>query len=239
VCSSDLKQASDMVILDDNFITIRNAMIQGRGTFDNIRKFVAYLLGANISEVLIIFLASVLSLGISPKIAIQLLWINLVTDGLPALALGADPPAKGIMGRKPRKKDDPILDRTTLYFIASIGVSATIAIILLYAFLLRTGNALIAQSALFSTFVVMEMLTVYVVRWKYGTDLSSNKWLHAAVLSSLLLQAAILYTPLNAFFGIAPLGIEELGAIGLSLLLFLGLLYVSMKTEAFIMHKSR
>jgi Ca2+-transporting ATPase len=229
------KQASDMVVLDDNFITIRNAVAQGRGTFDNIRKFVAYLLGANISEVLIVFLASVLSLGISPKIAIQLLWINLVTDGLPALALGVDSPAKGIMQRRPRKKEEPILDDKTLYFIITIGISATIALILLYAYMLRTGDAILAQSALFSTFVIMEMLIVYVVRWKYGADLSSNKWLHIAVFTSLLLQAVILYTPLNAFFGITPLGISELEEIGASLLIFLVLLSVSMKAEPFFM----
>jgi Ca2+-transporting ATPase len=231
------KQASDMIVLDDNFVTIRNAVMQGRGTFDNIRKFVAYLLGANISEVLIVFLATVLSLGLSPKIAIQLLWINLVTDGLPALALGVDSPSKDIMQRRPRKKEEPILDRRTLYFILSIGICATIAIIVLYAFMISLGNPILAQSALFTTFVIMEMLIVYVVRTKYHSALGSNMWVHLAVASSLLLQAAILYTPLNSFFGIVPLGLSEIEEVSASLLLFMALLFIFMRLEGLFIRK--
>jgi Ca2+-transporting ATPase len=225
------KQASDMVVLDDDFVTIRNAVAQGRGTFDNIRKFVAYLLGANISEVLIIFLVSLLSLGLSSKIAIQLLWINLVTDGLPALALGVDPPSKDIMQRRPRKKGEPVLDRSTMYFILSIGLSATAAILGLYACMLSLGDAVKAQTALFTAFVVMEMLIVYVVRLRYDAGASRNTWLHIAVASSLLLQAALLYTPLAAFFGIVPLGLGDVAGIAVSLAGFLVLLSVFMKLE--------
>jgi Ca2+-transporting ATPase len=228
------KQASDMIVLDDNFITIRDAIAEGRGTFDNIRKFVVYLLGANISEVLIVFLATVLPLGISAKIAIQLLWINLVTDGLPALALGVDPPSVGIMRRKPRRKDEPILDGKTMYFLCAIGLSATVAILALYAYMVSLGDLIKAQSALFSTFVIIEMLIVYIVRMRFDSSLISNPWLHAAVFLSLALQAAITFTPLNAFFGIVPLGLGEAEEIGAALIGFLVLLYLLVRAEPMV-----
>ncbi|MCI0503673.1 cation-translocating P-type ATPase [Candidatus Micrarchaeota archaeon] len=232
------KQASDIIILDDNFITIRNAISEGRATFDNIRKFVVYLLGANISEVLIVFLATVLSLGISPKIAIQLLWINLVTDGMPALALGIDPPANDIMRRKPRRKGERMIDAETIYFMVSIGISATIAILVVYAHLLSFGNAPLAQTVLFITFILMEMLIVYAVRWRYGkgvAGVASNKWLHIAVFLSILLAFAAITPPLNVFFGTVPLGAGELEEVGAGLLGFMLLLAIALKAEPHVL----
>ncbi len=232
------KQASDMIILDDNFIAIRNAVAEGRATFDNIRKFVVYLLGANISEVLIVFLASITSLGVSPKIAIQLLWINLVTDGLPALALGVDPPSKGVMQKKPRKKDERIVDRDTFYFMFSIGISATIALIALYAYVLSLGDKIKAQTLLFTIFVVFEMITVYAVRWRYKYNLLANKWLHLAVGLSLVLQLVILYTPLNTFFDIVPLSLGDWDELLLTVIGFLVILAIFMKLEPFILKQN-
>jgi Ca2+-transporting ATPase len=172
------KQASDIIILDDNFITIRNAISEGRGTFDNIRKFVVYLLGANISEVLVVFFATISTLGLSPKIPIQLLWINLLTDGLPALAIGVDPPATDIMERMPRRKEERMINRDTLYFLCSIGIAATLALISLYSYTMASGSKVGAYTMLFTAFVILEMLTVYLVRWRYKSDSLSNKWLH-------------------------------------------------------------
>jgi Ca2+-transporting ATPase len=228
------KQASDIIIVDDNFITIRDAISEGRGTFDNIRKFVVYLLGANIAEVLIVFLATIAGLGISPKIAVQLLWINLVTDGLPALALGVDPPASDIMGRKPRKKGARMVDRDTVYFLGAIGLSATISILAVYAHMLSLGDAARAQTVLFTTFVLLEMLTVYAVRWRYRTGIMANKWLHLAVAISIILQLAVLYSPLSTMFGVVPLGIGEIEEIAAGMLGFLALLALAMKAEPFI-----
>ena len=232
------KQASDIIILDDNFITIRNAICEGRGTFDNIRKFVVYLLGANISEVLIVFLATVLALGISSKIAIQLLWINLVTDGLPALAIGVDPPAKDIMRRMPRKKGERMVDKDTLYFMLSLGLCATAAMLALYEHMLSLGDMLKAQTVLFFTFVVMEMLTVYIVRWRYRSGMLTNKWLHIAVASSILLTMAVLYLPFNAFFGAVPLGLGEIEEISASLIGYIVLVAIAMKIEPFFLRKN-
>lgn len=233
------KQASDIIILDDNFITIRNAISEGRATFDNIRKFVVYLLGANIAEVLIVFLATIGGLGISSKIAVQLLWINLVTDGLPALALGVDPPAQNIMRRGPRKKDARMVDRDTIYFLVSIGLSATLAILAVYAHMLSLGDAPKAQTVLFVTFVLLEMLTVYFVRWRYGTKLASNRWLHIAVISSIILQFAVISEPLGAYFGAAPLGLGELEEIAAGLIAYLALLAIALRLEPFIVGKGR
>ncbi len=220
------KQASDMILLDDNFVTIHDAIKEGRGTFDNIRKFVVYLLGANIAEVLIIFISSISGFGIAAKIAIQLLWINLVTDGLPALALGVDPPGKDIMRGRPRQKGERVVDMPTLSIVLSIGMSATAAICAVYAYMLSLGDTAKAQTVLFTMLVLLEMLVVYVVRWIYKSDLLSNMWLHLAVASSILLQLLIIYTPLNSLFGIVPLGIAEAEVIGAGLLGFLALLAV-------------
>ncbi len=233
------KQASDIIVLDDNFVTIRNAIREGRGTFDNIRKFVAYLLGANVSEVLIIFIAAILGLAMSPKLAVQLLWINLITDGLPALALGADKPAKDIMDRKPRLKSERMLDRKTLYFLVSIGISATVAILAVYINMLNLGNAALAQTVLFTTFVLMEMQTVYIVRWHYKTDLLSNKWLHLAVASSIILQLVLIYSPAGAWFGTVPLGIGEIEEIVASMVIYMVLLIGLIKLEPLLLPKAQ
>jgi len=97
------RQASDIVLLDDNYATMERAVERGRAIFDNIWKFVAYLLSANVAEVAIVFIASLYGYLILP--AVQLLWINLLTDGLPALALGADPESGDVMERPPREPD--------------------------------------------------------------------------------------------------------------------------------------
>jgi Ca2+-transporting ATPase len=211
---------------------------EGRGTFDNIRKFVTYLLGANISEVLVVFLATITALGISPKIPIQLLWINLLTDGLPALALGVDRPAKDIMERKPRKKSERMINDDTLYFLLSLGVAASLTIILLYASTLTIGQ-IKGYTMLFTGFVIIELFTVYLVRWRYKTDLFSNKWLHIAVLISLLLQLLILYTPLNALFMIEPLAVGDWLTIAVALCGYAILVGAMLYLEPYVLKKAK
>ncbi len=233
------KQASDIIILDDNFITIRNAISEGRATFDNIRKFAVYMLGANLAEVMVVFFATLSGLGISPHIAVQLLWINLATDGLPALALGVDPPGKDVMGRKPRKKGERIVDRDTMYFMLSIGLSATAALLAIYAYVLGTGDRLRAQTLLFTIFVVFEMVTVYAVRWRYRYDLLANKWLHLAVALSLALQLALLYSPAASFFGVVPLTPGDWEELAAAVAGFLLMLAAAMAMERTLMGAPR
>jgi Ca2+-transporting ATPase len=202
------KQASDVVLLDDNYSTIERAVERGRAIFDNIWKFVAYLLSANVAEVAIVFLASLFGYLILP--AVQLLWINLLTDGLPALALGADPKSGDVMERSPRDPDRGIIDREMLALIGGTGVVTT-AVMLGVMFYTLAGAAAVTPYALtmvFTGFVVLEFGKLYVVRWLRETPTLSNRWLAGAVSVSLLLQLAVLYTPLNRYFGTVPL---ELG----------------------------
>jgi Ca2+-transporting ATPase len=125
------KEAADMVLMDDNFASIVAAVEEGRGIFENIRKFVVYLLSCNISEVLTIFLCILAGLP-SPLIPVQVLWVNLVTDGLPALALGVDPKEPGLMDRSPRDPSAGVLDRETVRGILWYGVCITLVTMLAF-----------------------------------------------------------------------------------------------------------
>ena len=211
------QQASDIVLLDDNYATIRNAIRRGRTIFDNVWKFVAYLLSANAAEVALVFLASLWGYLILP--AVQLLWINLLTDGLPALALGTDP-GGDVMNRAPRERARGIIDREMLSFIGGAGVVVT-ALMLGVMVLSLDGAASATPYAItmvFTGFVVFEFVKLYVVRWTRGTPVLSNPWLAGAVATSLTLHMAVLYTPLSDFFGTVPLGAEDWGILGGALL---------------------
>jgi Ca2+-transporting ATPase len=207
------KQASDIVLLDDNYSTIRNAIRRGRTIFDNIWKFVAYLLSANFAEVLVVFVASLFGYLILP--AVQLLWINLLTDGLPALALGADP-SGDVMDRSPRERVTGIIDRPMLELIAGAGLTVTVLMLGLMFYVLDGAPAVTpyAMTMVFTGFVMFEFVKLYVVRWTKGTPTLSNAWLEVAVAASLLLQLAVLYTPLGTYFGTVPLGVADWGLLG-------------------------
>ncbi|MFA9515925.1 calcium-translocating P-type ATPase, PMCA-type [Halopenitus sp. H-Gu1] len=215
------KQASDMVLLDDNYATIERAVERGRAIFDNVWKFVAYLLSANVAEVAIVFIASLFGYLILP--AVQLLWINLLTDGLPALALGADPRSGDVMDRPPRDPDRGIIDRHMLGFIGGAGTISTVIALGLMFYVLG-GAADITpyvMTMVFTLFVVLEFEKLYVIRWFRDTPTFSNPWLALAVGSSMGLQLAVLYTPLNEYFGTVPLGIADWSIIGIVLLVAL------------------
>jgi Ca2+-transporting ATPase len=223
------KQASDIVLLDDNYTTIERAVERGRGIFDNVWKFVAYLLSANVAEVAIVFIASLYGYLILP--AVQLLWINLLTDGLPALALGADPGSKDVMERSPRSPDQGIVGRPMLEFIGGAGVVTTIVVLGLM-FLTLDGRPESIESVLsldafggavsatdyavtmvFTAFVVLEFGKLAVIRWLRGTRFFTNPWLGVAILASFLLQLAVLYTPLSRYFDTVGLWLLDWGLI--------------------------
>ncbi|WP_132061198.1 cation-translocating P-type ATPase [Halorussus amylolyticus] len=211
------KQASDIVLLDDNYATIRNAIKRGRAIFDNIWKFVAYLLSANVAEVLVVLIASLFGYLILP--AVQLLWINLLTDGLPALALGTDP-AGDVMDRQPRDQVAGIIDDSMLWLIGGTGLTATGLMLGLMFYTLDGAPAVTphAMTMVFTGFVLFEFVKLYVVRWVKDTPKLTNPWLTAAVGTSLLLQLAVLYTPLGQYFGTVPLDITDWGLLGVVLL---------------------
>ncbi len=238
------KETSDLILLDDNFVTIRDAIEEGRGIFDNIRKFVNYLLSSNLAEVLVVFLFTLMEvyLYFGEKAVIltaaQLLWINLLTDGLPAVALGLDPKAKGLMERGPRPKTEGVINKRIAFSIVSIGLVMTVIILglFVYSFFNLQGGIqerfLRAQTIAFTCFVVFELVRVQMVRARYRINLFSNKWLWSAVFASLLMQLTILYTPLNTFFRIMPLSIYDWFLISAGALIFLFLGYLIVKAES-------
>ncbi|MQY59207.1 MAG: HAD-IC family P-type ATPase [Clostridia bacterium] len=200
------KQTSDMVLLDDNFATIVDAVRNGRTIFDNIRTFVRYLLTTNLAEVLVVFLASLS--GYLPIMPVQLLLINFLTDGLPALALGVDPTRKGTMQRKPRKKAEGIMNRKSIYWIMGIGIELALVLLAIFFIGLKNGLAT-ARTMVFTGFVLYEFVKISVIRYQQQLSWFSNKWLVLATTGCIALQLAILYTPLNRLFHVVPLGLFE------------------------------
>jgi len=211
------KQASDIVLLDDNYATIRNAIRRGRTIFDNIWKFVAYLLSANLAEVLVVVIASLFGYLILP--AVQLLWINLLTDGLPALALGTDP-AGDVMDRRPRERVTGIVDRSMRTFIGGAGLVTTVLMLGLMFHLLDGASSVTpyVMTMVFTGFVLFEFVKLYVVRWTTATPTVSNPWLAGAVGASVCLQLAVLYTPLRSYFGTVPLTAADWRLLGVTVL---------------------
>jgi len=215
------RQTSDMVLLDDNFSTIVSAIKEGRTIFNNIRKFVNYLLTSNFAEVFVVFIVSLF--GYLPITAIQLLWINLLTDGLPALALGMDPSREGIMSLPPRKKEDKIINRTITKMITLIGIKTTFLICILFFLALNLWGLQVAQTMVFTAFVLSEMFRIAVIRQQEKLKFWSNKWLIFAVSISLALHFLIIYSPLGKYFGVIALTLNQIWVL-LSGVLFGGIL---------------
>jgi len=210
------REASDIVLADDNFATIVAAVEQGRAIFANIRKFLRYLLSSNIGEVLTMFfgiaLADVLGLTapagsngvVLPLLATQILWINLVTDGAPALALGVDPAAPRIMSQPPRPRHEGVITRSMwagIFFIGTIMAAGTLLVLdaaLPGGLIEGRGDMARAHTMAFTTLVLFSLFTVFNARSDERSafaDLFANGWLWGAVLLSLLLQLAVVYVP--------------------------------------------
>jgi Ca2+-transporting ATPase len=206
------RETADMVLTDDNFATIVHAVEEGRVIYGNIRKFVFYLLSCNIGEILIILLAMLLALAPAPPLTpIMLLWLNLVTDGLPALALGLEPGAPDVMRRPPREAGEPVLARSLWPLI---GVQAAVdAAVTLAAFTWAYGNTAdlaYAQTLAYATLACAELLRAFTSRSQtrslVSLGLGGNPWLLRAVLASFGLLLATLYLPfLSTAFGTVPL----------------------------------
>jgi Ca2+-transporting ATPase len=208
------KEAADIVLTDDNFATIVAAVEEGRAIFSNIRKFLRYLLSSNIGEVMTMFLGVVLAEAIGlkapagtvvlPLLATQLLWINLVTDGAPALALGVDPAQERVMHEPPRLRVEGVITGQMWFGIIFVGVvsaAGTLVVIdwsLPGGFIAGSGSLRYAQTMAFTTMVFFSMFTVFNARSddrSAFSDLWSNKWLWGAIALSLLLQVTVVYTP--------------------------------------------
>ncbi len=230
------KEASDVILTDDNFATIVTAVEKGREIYSNIRKFVRFLLAANFDELFLVF--TVIMLGFPlPITAIQILWLNLATDGFPALALGVDPPEKGVMNRPPRKPGQKMMDRGMISFILVAGFMAFLSSAFIFFWALGTyggglptaenllqpdfwsieswENALThARTAVFAGVVTFELLFVWNCRDEYRpiwrTEILNSRALIGAVMLSLVLTLATIYVPfLQGLFGTVPLNLID------------------------------
>lgn len=224
------KEAARMILADDNFATIVEAVREGRGIFDNIRKFLRYLLSSNIGEVLTVFLgvvgAGVIGLTdvgggglVLPLLATQILWINLITDSGPALAMGIDPQDDGVMARPPRRPDEHAIDARMWRSVAGTGLVMALATLLTIDLYLPGGliegsqNLERARTAGFTVLVFAQLFNCFNARSEFKSAFShlfSNKWLWAAVGLSVVLQIAVVNLSfLNTAFGTLPLSLDQ------------------------------
>jgi Ca2+-transporting ATPase len=208
------KEAAHMILLDDNFATIVKAVKEGRRIFDNIRKFIKYTMTSNSGEIWTIFLAPFLGLPI-PLLPIHILWINLVTDGLPGLALAAEPGEKGIMERPPRHPQESIFAHGLALHIVWVGLLMGAASLVTQAWSIHTGLAH-WQTMVFTVLCLSQMGHVLAIRSEseslFSQGLFSNKPLVGAFALTFALQLATIYVPfLNPIFKTEPLTLAELG----------------------------
>jgi magnesium-transporting ATPase (P-type) len=231
------KEAADMILADDNFATIVAAVREGRGIFANIRTFLRFLLSSNVGEVLTMLLGVLLAGAIgledtgeavaTPLLATQILWINLLTDSAPALALGVDPPPEDVMRRPPRGPADRVIDRAM--WIGIVWVGLVMAVATLVALDLRLPGGIVgnggdvetARTMAFTTLVLAQLFNCFNARSDRRSAFSglfANAWLWGAIALSSALQIAVVHLAvLNEAFGTAPLSATDwLICIGLA-----------------------
>lgn len=209
------REASDMVLLDDNFGTIIKAVREGRGIYDNIRKFIRYLLGCNVGEVLTMLVATLMGLPL-PLIPMQILWMNLVTDGLPAIALGLDPTAKDLMQQKPRNPNEGVFARGLLKRILFSGVIISLSALLLFIFSLwyYPGEVERSRTMAFTVLVFAQLVFAFQCRNEHRSifemGILGNTYLVFAVLFSASAQIFLLYNPfMSNMFQTVPLNFDD------------------------------
>ena len=212
------KGAADMILLDDNFASIINAVREGRRQYDNIKKFVTYLLSSNIGEVIAIFVNILLG-GPLILLPVQILWMNLVTDGMTAVALGLEKAEKGVMHHPPRASDESFLQLRGIIMIILLGGYIGVATLWIFHHYLTSGlpetQALaLAQTAAFTAIIILEKLNVFNYRSlhapMYTMGFFSNKWLIAAWIITVSLQVAAVYVPyLQKALHTVPLNWED------------------------------
>jgi Ca2+-transporting ATPase len=231
------KEAADMVLADDNFATIVAAVEEGRAIFANIRKFLRYLLSSNIGEVLTMFFGVLLARQIGldvdgggvvlPLLATQILWINMVTDGPPALALGLDPPDEGLMHQPPRPAGEGVITGRMWRGIVFVGVIMAAGTLLVFdasmpgGYIGGGGDLRYAQTMAFTTLMLFQLFNVVNARSDEESafvHLFTNAWLWAAMGGSVALQALVVYVPfLQRAFGTTALsGGDWLFSVGVA-----------------------
>ncbi|MGF6951187.1 Ca2+-transporting ATPase [Neobacillus sp. B4I6] len=216
------KEASSLILLDDNFATIKAAIVEGRNIYENIRKFVRYLLASNVGEILVMLFAMILALPL-PLIPIQILWVNLVTDGLPAMALGLDRPEENVMKRKPRSPNEGVFSRGLGWKVVSRGFLIGLVTLLSFMIVYNNDPAKLqyAQTVAFATLVMAQLIHVFDCRSEKSVlsrNPFGNQYLVWAVLSSLALMFVVIYyPPLQPIFHTLPVAAKDwLLIVGLS-----------------------
>ncbi|GGA84139.1 calcium-transporting ATPase [Ornithinibacillus halotolerans] len=193
------KEASSLVLMDDNFATIKAAIQEGRNIYENIRKFIRYLLASNVGEILVMLFAMLLGMPL-PLVPVQILWVNLVTDGLPAMALGLDKPEDDVMKRAPRSPNEGVFARGLGFKIISRGI--LIGLVTLIGFIVAYQNTpenlVYGQTIAFTTLVMAQLIHVFDCRSDnsvFDRNPFENIYLIFAVLSSVLLLLVVIYWP--------------------------------------------
>lgn len=212
------REASAIVLGDDNFATITAAVEEGRGIYDNIRKFIRYLLACNTGEVLTMFLSSLLGMPL-PLLPVQILWVNLVTDGLPAMALGIDPNEKDSMKRPPRKPGEGVFSRGLSKKIVLRGIQIGLTTVAVFGVVYyTTGDLMKARTMALTTLVMCQMFHVLDCRSEYYNALEAgilrNRYLIGAITTSVVMHNAVLYIPfLQSIFSTVPLSPIDWGIV--------------------------
>jgi len=229
------KEASGMILADDNFASIVRAIEEGRRIYDNIQKYFAYMIGCNIGEVLVIFSSILLGLPL-PLLAIQILWVNIATDGLPALALSVDPAEPNVMRRPPKKPEQNVF-RGIEPYVYIVPIILTIGIMWAFDDYLVAGLPK-AQTFAFTSVVIFELFVALSCRSLtkpiFVVGAFKNVWLWLAVLSSVALQLMIMYVPfLQKVFHMVPLSLMDWGIVFITGLV--GFIYL--ETHKFLAHR--
>jgi Ca2+-transporting ATPase len=212
------KETADMVLTDDNFASIVSAVEEGRVIFTNIRKFVFFLLSCNMAEILVIFFAMIFAWPV-PLLPIQLLWLNLVTDAFPALALGMEKREPDVMQVKPRDPSEPLLNRNMQIMIVIQSVVICIAVLGAFRYAMNTygGDLIVARTFAFATLISSELLRAYSTRSEHFSAFSigffGNKYMNMGVAASFSLLMLSIYGPLQGVFKTYALGLAEWGII--------------------------
>jgi Ca2+-transporting ATPase len=207
------RETSDIILADDNFASIVAGIREGRGIFDNIRKTLVYLLSGNTGELAVVLVAALVGWPL-PLLPLQLLWINVATDGLPALALVMDPPEDDLLQRPPRHPDEPMLGAPQWRFIVTTGLLLAAVTLGMFAWALKTRDLVEARNLAFSVLVFGELFRAFAARsttrvlWEVGVF--TNLRLLGVVAVSALIQLAIHHVPsTQAMFGIRPLSATD------------------------------
>jgi len=207
------REASDMILTDDNFASIVAAVREGRGIFDNIRKTLVYLLAGNTGELAVMLAAALVGLPL-PLLPLHLLWINIVTDGLPALALVMDPPDEDVLSRPPRPPDEPMLGRSQWHYIVLTGLLEASVTLGVFAWALQSRHLAEARNLAFTVLVFCELFRAFAARsdtrtfWEVGA--LTNVRLVGVVLVSVFVQIGIHHIPATqVFFEVGSLSLTD------------------------------